>query len=665
MYASSAIFNPTNVGGYLFKNRLVGLPIYTGYAHPGGWASTLLIDHYAQLSKSGVAMVVVANAAVAESGIISDFNLRIDRDDYIPGLAKLADAIKLNGALACLQLNHAGRFAKTEKPLLPYALDPSNLSFNIASLKDFMNFFPLERRFDLTRRFLKSASTWTRAMTAEERERTIAEFGSAAFRAYEAGFDMVEIHGAGGYLLCQFLSPFTNKIRPDFRMDLTERAAFPIAVLREIKRRLPDKFPVGYRLITREWVPEGIDLSESISFAELLESEGIAYISASAATYNSMFSPKIREKTAKPCYLRDDVAKLTKHLRVPTIISGRVLNPDLADKLIKDGVTRLVGLGRTLRVDPEWVLKATERKHSARTCINCNWCLKRVVLDKGFNCRRWSKQIQEKTELEIRLLSRNYKGLLVAINAKDLEVLQAALPNILPDTRNVKTAISPTFLILKSNEEKNNFDLKIMDFFEEAARILDQCGFKNVSFQKIFREAKAPYDQEVHLQVLQGHHGLIFIPRKMNESWRRKIAFREKDKIIVYIGTNARCSDVLVPVDMSISTLLTLMFLKQTFMGKVGLNLHFVHVLTGPARAIEQRWLKIKKIVNISADIPLRMMDTTGDIADDLLELIKEERFDTIIMGRRGGTRIKRWLLGSVSAKLLRNVTDETLFLID
>jgi 2,4-dienoyl-CoA reductase (NADPH2) len=269
-----SIFSPLNVGGHLFKNRLVGLPIYTGYAHPDGRVSNLLIEHYTQLANSGVAMVVVANVAVSQNGIVSDFNLRIDRDDYIPGLARLAEAIKLNGTVACLQLNHAGRFAKTEKPLLPYAMNPSNLAFNIASLKDFMNFFPLERRFDLTRRFLKLAGTWTRAMTAEERESTIAEFGLAASRACEAGFDMVEIHGAGGYLLCQFLSSFTNSLGPDRRMDLAQRTVFPLAVLREIKRRLPDKFPIGYRLITREWVPEGVDLSEAISFARRLESDG-------------------------------------------------------------------------------------------------------------------------------------------------------------------------------------------------------------------------------------------------------------------------------------------------------------------------------------------------------------------------------------------------------
>jgi nucleotide-binding universal stress UspA family protein len=107
------------------------------------------------------------------------------------------------------------------------------------------------------------------------------------------------------------------------------------------------------------------------------------------------------------------------------------------------------------------------------------------------------------------------------------------------------------------------------------------------------------------------------------------------------------------------------MFLKQTFLGCVGRHLHFVHVLRSPASAIEQRWLQIKKIVDIDESIPLRMIDTKGDVADALLELIKRERFDTIVMGRRGAARIKRWLPGSVSAKLLRNTTDETLFLVD
>ena len=122
------------------------MPVFTGYAYPDGRVSLELIEHYTKLAQSGAAMVVVANAAVASDGATSTYNLRIDEDEYIPGLTRLARAIKQNGAIACLQLNHAGRFAKTEHPLLPSPADSSNLAFNLEALKDFMNFFPLESR---------------------------------------------------------------------------------------------------------------------------------------------------------------------------------------------------------------------------------------------------------------------------------------------------------------------------------------------------------------------------------------------------------------------------------------------------------------------------------------------------------------------------------------
>jgi 2,4-dienoyl-CoA reductase (NADPH2) len=201
------IFSPFRLGSQQLKNRLVALPVYTGYAYPDGRVSPQLIDHYTKLAQSGVAMVVVANAAVTSDGVTSTYNLRIDRDDYIPGLTRLAKAIRQQGVIACLQLSHAGRFAKTEQPLLPSPIDSSNLAFNIEALKDFMNFFPLESRFKLTRDFLRQARHWRRAMTAADLERIIVKYGEAAVRAYCAGFDMIELHGANGYLICEFLSP--------------------------------------------------------------------------------------------------------------------------------------------------------------------------------------------------------------------------------------------------------------------------------------------------------------------------------------------------------------------------------------------------------------------------------------------------------------------------
>jgi len=241
--SSSAIFSPLRSGPLYFKNRLVALPVYSGYAYPDGSVSPQLLEHYHQLASSGVCMVVVANAAVSADGVTSTHTLRADEDTYLAGLEKLAKTIKQQGVLACLQLNHAGRFAKTQQPLLPSAADGTHLAFNVASLKDFMNFFPLEKRFELTRFFLKQANAWRRAMTAGDIERIIGKFAEAALRAYQSGFDIIELHGANGYLLSQFLSAFTNRIASGFGGDFKKRIAFPLAVIREMKKGCRGIFP--------------------------------------------------------------------------------------------------------------------------------------------------------------------------------------------------------------------------------------------------------------------------------------------------------------------------------------------------------------------------------------------------------------------------------------
>ncbi len=445
---SPTIFSPFRLGSQQLTNRLVALPVYTGYAYPDGRVSPQLIDHYTKLAQSGVAMVVVANAAISSDGITSTYNLRVDRDEYIPGLARLAKAIRQNGVIACLQLNHAGRFAKTEQPLLPSPVDSSNLAFNIEVLKDFMNFFPLEKRFKLTRQFLKQAHRWRQSMTAEDRERIIVNFGEAAARAHQAGFDMIELHGANGYLICEFLSPFTNKIQHGFGGSFQERTTFPLKVIKEIKRKVTPKFPIGFRLMLREWVPGGIKLPEAIAFAKLLENEGIAYLSATEGTVNSIFFGDVMKKISRPAYLRKDMEKLTGGIKVPTIISGRILGPSLANELIREKTADLIGLGRPLRVDFNWAKKAKKQNPKIISCTNCNWCLKRVVLDQGFSCRRWPKMIQQRTDLDHQLLTRNYKGLWVITDHNDLNLFKASLPVLLPDGHHYPIPISPTIFFL-------------------------------------------------------------------------------------------------------------------------------------------------------------------------------------------------------------------------
>ena len=173
MGQSSLLFSEFKVKGLTLKNRITMAPMYVGYAYPAGEVTELALDHYREMAGSGAAMIVVENAGVHELGLGSRATIRADHDKYVPGLAKLAKAIKDEGAIAVLQINHAGRYAYH-----PDKFAPS----------------PVETGF--------------KARGIEKREigPAIEAFALAARRVKDAGFDGVELHGGTGYLLVQFLS---------------------------------------------------------------------------------------------------------------------------------------------------------------------------------------------------------------------------------------------------------------------------------------------------------------------------------------------------------------------------------------------------------------------------------------------------------------------------
>jgi len=659
------IFSPFRIGEHQLKNRLVALPVYTGYAYPDGRVSPELIEHYGQLGRSGVTMVVVANAAVSPDGVTSTHALRVDRDEFTSGLSRLAEAIKKQGALACLQLNHAGRFAKTDRPLLPCPLDSNNLAFNVTALKDFMNFFPLEKRFALTRYFLKQANSWRRPMSPEDRQRIIVSFANAAERAYRAGFDMIELHGANGYLLCQFLSPFTNGIHTDWGGTFHKRIKFPLMVVKEIRQRLPIHFPIGFRLLVREGVPGGIELPEALAFAKILEQEGIAYLSAAAGSYYSIFSPETLKKMASPGYLQKETAQLTVKVNVPVIISGRVIRPSLANEIIQRGVADLIGLGRSLRVDIKWVAKAAAGKNNVKTCINCYGCVKRVILEQGFSCPRWPKLIQQRTDLNHKLISRNTKRLWVIANRTDMQLFTAALPLLLPHGQPKQFPGCPTILFLKSGTRDELMENDRHRFLEWSKKATHCAGLFDEQLRQTVRVVKDSRDAEVLNEIKQGRYGAIFLCRDQRQRWRQRLLYKLRQKVVVLIGSNVHRTKILVPVDFSPATLLVLVFLHKSYMELSGSEITFLHVLDDRERPVGKLWKEFIKIAGFNKELPLELLASTGNVVSDLLKSIEAGNYGTVIMGKRGLSGIKRWLLGSISAGVVRGLRDQTIFLVD
>jgi len=640
----------------------VALPVFSGYARPDGRASELLIEHYTALAQSGVAMVVVANAAVAADGVVAVNNLRVDADEFIPGLAKLARAIHSQGAAAVLQLNHGGRLAKTPQPLSPSALDAAHFPFHVARLKDFMNFFPLEHRFGLTRDFMQRVAAWTRSMTVGEMEAVAAAFGKAAARACTAGFDAVELHGATGYLLTQFLSGFTHKDPAGSPLAFEERIRFPLQVVNEVKNRLPAGFPVGFRLLLREWAPGGIDLGEALSFAERLAAEGVGYFSPSVATYHSMFLPEVRAITARPGYLREDSRALKKSAPVPVIVSGRVLTPMLAEELLTEGAGDLVGLGRVLRADPLWVSKARSGRR-VRACRNCNLCLRRVVLEQGFACARWPGWIQERTDLEQRLLKRPTARILwVVAGTRDMEIMQtAAAAAVIP----VQPGTAATLLFLAPVGPNLGFDRDMPGFIAWIKALWERRGLGDAPpVCKVVTMQGNP-ERLIDAEMEQGGFGAVILARNHLELWRERFLYQQRAKAVSLIGTHPRWSRVLVPLDLGLASLFVLHHLRQSFMARPELQLDFLHVHQGEAPEALKRWRDIHKILGWGAPAQLRLVPRAGTVAATILGELRDGDYGTLVMGKRGLSRIKQMLLGSVSSSVLQGLANQTLLLID
>lgn len=357
------LFSEMTIKGLTLKNRLTMAPLYLGYAGEGGTVSDMLLEHYRLMAASGVAMVVVENATVDHPrGSGSNRTLRADTDDNLAGLKRLAAAIKDEGALACLQINHAGRFAHaTQKPVAPSAVE--------------------------------TFGRMPMALNSDEIASIIVKYADAGARAKAAGFDMVELHGGTGYLLAQFLSPRTNHRSDEYGGSLANRQRFALEVLAQVRDSVGET-PVGYRFLADEWMPDGLKPEESRHFAANLATAGIDYISVMGGTYESFSLPDILEKSKHEGYMLDLAAQIRAAVDVPVIAAGRFATGAFADQAIHDKKTDLIGLARVLWADPQWPQKVQHGReadivHCDPDCVDGGACMQMVMKGRPAFCVAW------------------------------------------------------------------------------------------------------------------------------------------------------------------------------------------------------------------------------------------------------------------------------------
>ncbi len=366
------LFSPLQVGNRELANRLIMAPLYTGYATMEGRLSPCLVEHYTTMGATGLAMVVVESCAVTASDMGSLRTIRAHDDAQIEELARLARAIHEGGAVACCQLNHPGRFALLSGPVGPSPVEVSGMI--------------------------------PRELTAGELRELARAYAEAARRVKEAGFDMVELHGGTGYLLASFVSPRTNQRTDGYGGTFEARMRFPLEVLEATRAAVGQDFPVGYRFLANEWLPDGFGPPEDQPFAQALEKGGVAYLSVMGGTYESFFLPEVIERSAQDGYMADLAARVKAVVSVPVVTAGRITNPALAEKILEQGQADLIGLARMILTDPDWVRKARDgREEEILVCrTGCDVCMSQVMGGRGIICAAWptEKRSEVKQKLE-------------------------------------------------------------------------------------------------------------------------------------------------------------------------------------------------------------------------------------------------------------------------
>lgn len=318
---------PIKIGSMEVKNRYVIPAMDTKYCSTDGFVTQKYIDYWVERAKGGFGLLITEVTPVnlmARAGI----NMQIWDDKFIPGMKELTDAVHKYGAKIAPQLGHCGRqsssfFLDGKDPVAPTAI-PCSLN--------------------------KSMS---REITTEEIYQTIEDFGDAAVRAKKAGFDAVEIHGGHGYLISEFMSPFCNKRVDEFGGQLESRMKFPTEIIRNIKKKCGDDFPVIFRLSARELAPGGHDIAESRAACRMLEEAGADAIHASIGVYYS-FEYNVAPHSVAPGYNLDNAAEIKKAVSVPVIGVGRITSPSIAEDALLTGKADMISFGRASLADPHF-----------------------------------------------------------------------------------------------------------------------------------------------------------------------------------------------------------------------------------------------------------------------------------------------------------------------
>ncbi len=353
------LFEPISVGPMSLSNRVVMTAMHLNYT-PDGQVTDRFIDFYATRARGGAGLIIIGGAEINDQASGVGLMLSIKDDRYVPGLQRFTEAIHRNGSKTAVQLYMAGAYSFCGLRGLP-TLAPS----------EYTTYFTRQK---------------TTPMTLDDIERVQDDFVKAARRAKQAGFDAVEVLASAGYLICQFLSPKTNKREDDYGGPLENRMRFGLEVVKRVRQEVGSDMAVIVRVAGNDFVPDSHTNLEARVFAAAVEKAEADCINVTGGWHESRV-PQITMDLPQAGYVY--LARgIKENVGIPVIGCNRINDPFIAEEVLREGVADLVGVARGMLADPEFVNKARDgRAEEIRRCVACNQrCFDHVFQLKPVGC---------------------------------------------------------------------------------------------------------------------------------------------------------------------------------------------------------------------------------------------------------------------------------------
>jgi 2,4-dienoyl-CoA reductase-like NADH-dependent reductase (Old Yellow Enzyme family) len=343
MPALSHLFSPITIGAMTAKNRLLMSAMSINFGvDADGFVTDQLTAFFEARARGRVGMMLVGGGGVHPTGVELPDLPKLWEDGCIPALRRMVSAMRPYDVRFGVQLMHGGRQSYHDHKVAPSAIPAPAVVKGVP-----------------------------RELAEPEIRELIGAFGDAARRCREAGFDFIEIHGAHGYLINQFLSPNANARTDGYGGGFDGRIRFFLELLRDVKAKTGDDYPVGLRINGNDYIENGWTLDEAVRLAPILEREGADYLHVSAGVYGSSQLTIPSMYVDHGCFIH--LAEAVKSaVSIPVIGVGRIKDPVMADGLIRDGRVDVVAMGRALLADPELPAKAMAGQAGRiRPCLGC------------------------------------------------------------------------------------------------------------------------------------------------------------------------------------------------------------------------------------------------------------------------------------------------------